>query len=188
MHRDVATEISKRLCGGRLVEQMDPVSSDVREAIMRNAFLYLEPQEEKNADQFAQCATCMMFTGDSNETCTIHGPDERIVAGGSCGFYVEGDPMPDEAGHEMTSVTKEGSGYVERPARIRVKAYDEKGEQVELELEGFPAVVMQHECDHLDGILYVDRITDRTKLGFESEVQRFHDHPEVEDVDDDDDE
>ena len=117
MHRDVATEISKRLCGGRLVEQMDPVSSDVREAIMRNAFLYLEPQEEKNADQFAQCATCMMFTGDSNETCTIHGPDERIVAGGSCGFYVEGDPMPDEAGHEMTSVTKEGSGYVERPVR-----------------------------------------------------------------------
>jgi len=77
-------------------------------------------------------------------------------------------------------------GYVERPAHIRVKAYDEKGEQVELELEGFPAVVMQHECDHLDGILYVDRITDHTKLGFEDEVQRFHDLGEVEDDEDGD--
>jgi len=66
-------------------------------------------------------------------------------------------------------------GYVERPAHIRVKAYDEKGEQVDLELEGFPAIVMQHECDHLDGVLYVDRITDSTKLGFEDEVQRFLD-------------
>ena len=78
-------------------------------------------------------------------------------------------------------------GYVERPAHILVKAYDEKGEQVELELEGFPAVVVQHECDHLDGILYVDRITDHTKLGFEAEIQRFHDHADVEDIDDDED-
>jgi peptide deformylase len=68
-------------------------------------------------------------------------------------------------------------GYVERPAHIRVKAYDEKGEQQELELEGFPAIVMQHECDHLDGVLYVDRVSDPTKLGFEAEVQRFHDLP-----------
>jgi len=65
-------------------------------------------------------------------------------------------------------------GYVERPAHIGVKAYDEKGRKVELELDGFPAIVMQHECDHLDGVLYVDRIEDHSKLGFEDEVQRFH--------------
>ncbi len=66
-------------------------------------------------------------------------------------------------------------GYVERPAHIRIKAHDEKGEPVDMELEGFPAIVMQHECDHLEGVLYVDRITDPTKLGFEDEVQRFLD-------------
>lgn len=65
-------------------------------------------------------------------------------------------------------------GYVERPAHIRVQALDEQGRQVDLELKGFPAIVMQHECDHLDGVLYVDRIEDHSKLGFEDEVQRFH--------------
>jgi len=77
-------------------------------------------------------------------------------------------------------------GYVERPAHITVKAHDEKGEPVELELEGFPAVVMQHECDHLDGVLYVDRIEDYSKLGYDDEVQRYHDLDLAGDDDDDD--
>ena len=77
-------------------------------------------------------------------------------------------------------------GYVERPAHIRVKAYDEKGEPVELELEGFPAIVMQHECDHLDGVLDVDKLADPTKLGFEAEVQRFHELPAADDADEED--
>lgn len=66
-------------------------------------------------------------------------------------------------------------GWVERPASVEVKAYDEKGERVEFALEGFPAVVIQHECDHLDGILYVDRIEDMTKFAFEQEAERFFD-------------
>jgi peptide deformylase len=66
-------------------------------------------------------------------------------------------------------------GYVERPAHIRVKALDQHAQPVDLELEGFPAIVMQHECDHLDGVLYIDRIEDFSKLGFEEEVQRHHD-------------
>ncbi len=65
-------------------------------------------------------------------------------------------------------------GYVERPAHIAVTAYDEKGEKVALDLEGFPAIVMQHECDHLDGVLYVDRMEDYSKLGYDEEVQRHH--------------
>lgn len=66
-------------------------------------------------------------------------------------------------------------GYVERPAHIRVKAYDETGQLGEFELEGYPAIVMQHECDHLDGVLYVDRMQDMSLLGYEDEVQRYHD-------------
>ena len=66
-------------------------------------------------------------------------------------------------------------GWVERPASIKVAAWNEKGEKIDLSLEGFPAVVIQHECDHLDGILYVDRIEDMTKFAFEQEAERFLD-------------
>jgi len=48
---------------------------------------------------------------------------------------------------------------VERSLRIRLEASDEKGEPVELELEGLAARVAQHEVDHLDGVLIVDRTT-----------------------------
>jgi peptide deformylase len=48
---------------------------------------------------------------------------------------------------------------VERPARVRVRAYDPSGEPLELEAEGLEARVIQHEVDHLDGILILDRIS-----------------------------
>jgi peptide deformylase len=66
-------------------------------------------------------------------------------------------------------------GWVDRPASIQVSAWNEKGEKLDFALEGFPAVVIQHECDHLDGILYVDRITDTTKFAYEEEAERFLD-------------
>jgi len=60
-------------------------------------------------------------------------------------------------------------GFVERPQHIRV-TYTSAAKQTEiLELKGFLATVMQHEFDHLDGRLYVDRITDTTLLAFEDE-------------------
>ena len=66
-------------------------------------------------------------------------------------------------------------GWVERPASIKVNAYNEKGQQIEFCLEGFSAVVVQHECDHLHGKLYVDRIEDTTKFAYEEEAERFLD-------------
>jgi peptide deformylase len=75
-------------------------------------------------------------------------------------------------------------GYVERPAAVHVEAYNERGEKIAIDLEGFSAVVLQHECDHLDGILYIDRIEDTSQLGFEREVARFLDLTEEEDEDD----
>jgi peptide deformylase len=48
---------------------------------------------------------------------------------------------------------------VERPLRVRLEASDEEGNPVTLELEGLPARVAQHELDHLDGVLIVDRTT-----------------------------
>jgi peptide deformylase len=51
------------------------------------------------------------------------------------------------------------TGDVERPTRIRLHYTDETGTERELETEGFEAVAIQHEMDHLDGILFLDRIS-----------------------------
>lgn len=61
-------------------------------------------------------------------------------------------------------------GYVERPRRIRLKWYDENEEFHDQVVEGFDAVVYQHECDHLDGVLYIDRLKDPTLFGFNEEL------------------
>ncbi len=52
---------------------------------------------------------------------------------------------------------------VERPVRVRLEARDEQGDPVTLELEGLPARVAQHELDHLDGVLILDRTTPEGK-------------------------
>ena len=55
-------------------------------------------------------------------------------------------------------------GDVPRHEAIRVQALDRSGRRVTLELEGFAARVFQHEIDHLDGILFTDRVTGFDKL------------------------
>ena len=61
-------------------------------------------------------------------------------------------------------------GYVRRHARIEYRGFNQYGEKVKREADGFHAVVFQHEYDHLDGVLYPDRIIERTKFGFEEEL------------------
>lgn len=65
-------------------------------------------------------------------------------------------------------------GYVERPQHIRVDYLNQSGEQKSIETHGFLATVFQHEFDHLDGILYVDRIEDKSLFSFEQEYLEFH--------------
>ncbi|MBD3646353.1 MAG: peptide deformylase [Pseudomonadales bacterium] len=65
-------------------------------------------------------------------------------------------------------------GYVERPQHIRVDYLDDTGEQRSLEARGFLATVFQHEFDHLQGKLYIDRLKDTTRLAFEEEYRQFH--------------
>jgi len=57
-------------------------------------------------------------------------------------------------------------GVVPRYRRLRYRGFDERGESIERTVEGFHARVVQHECDHLDGILYPMRIEDMSKFGF----------------------
>ena len=61
-------------------------------------------------------------------------------------------------------------GYVERPAGIRYRGFDQYGEPIEREADGFHAIVFQHEYDHLDGVLYPDRLVDPRRFGFVDEL------------------
>lgn len=64
-------------------------------------------------------------------------------------------------------------GWVERPSHIRYKGMGIDGKVIERVARGFHARVVQHECDHLDGILYPQRMTDLGKLIFESEIRHW---------------
>ena len=90
---------------------------------------------------------------------------------------------------ELTQETEEGwegclsvpgmRGVVPRVTRIRYTGFDEKGRAIEREAEGFHARVVQHECDHLWGVLYPMRIKDMSKFGFTSVL-----FPDLDDNDD----
>jgi len=64
-------------------------------------------------------------------------------------------------------------GRVDRPARVAWSGLDENGEPVAGEAEGLAARVLQHENDHLDGVLYLSRMKDLTQLGFTEELARL---------------
>ena len=68
-------------------------------------------------------------------------------------------------------------GYVERPANIRYQGFDQFGNQIDRVVDGFHAVVVQHECDHLDGVLYPSRIKDFHRFGYEDELIHRNDYP-----------
>ena len=66
-------------------------------------------------------------------------------------------------------------GKVERYQEIEVTYYNEKGEKIVKEVSGFTARDIQHECDHLDGILFLEKVVPE-KDGFATKenIQRFH--------------
>ena len=61
-------------------------------------------------------------------------------------------------------------GVVPRYTHIRYEGYDAEGNKIEREVEDFHARVVQHECDHLDGILYPMKIEDYRYFGFHEEI------------------
>ncbi len=62
-------------------------------------------------------------------------------------------------------------GLVARHERIRYSGRDARGEPFSREVDGFHARVVQHECDHLDGVLYPMRVRDLRQFGFEEELR-----------------
>lgn len=72
-------------------------------------------------------------------------------------------------------------GLVPRYTSIRYRGYDVEGNLIEREAHGFHARVVQHEVDHLDGVLYPFRIEDMKNFGFEDELfsEPHHDEDEL---------
>ena len=64
-------------------------------------------------------------------------------------------------------------GRVPRAKDIRVRAYDRTGERIEIRASNFAARVIQHETDHLDGVLFFDRMTSFQSLTFLDEYSRY---------------
>ncbi len=82
----------------------------------------------------------------------------------------------DTVSQGSTSVMREAclslpgmSGLVRRHKRIGLTAQNLQGQTIERELDGFHARIVQHECDHLDGIVYPMRMDDLSSFGYDSE-------------------
>jgi len=111
------------------------------------------------------------------------GVDLRVVIFGfeSNPRYPQADPVPltvlinpeltplsedEEEGWEGCLSVPGLRGWVPRYARLRYRGFDAAGSAIDRSVSGFHARVVQHECDHLDGILYPMRIRDFTRFGF----------------------
>ena len=64
-------------------------------------------------------------------------------------------------------------GRVPRAREIKVRAFDRTGARIELSAHDFPARVIQHETDHLDGVLFFDRMTSLASMTFLDEYSRY---------------
>ena len=64
-------------------------------------------------------------------------------------------------------------GLVPRSTSVTLKAYDRDGDSIEKRATGFEAVVLQHEIDHLNGKVFLDRMEDLTKLAYQEEFEEF---------------
>ncbi len=65
-------------------------------------------------------------------------------------------------------------GLVPRRAQVHVRAWDRRGETIDMVVKGLTAGTYQHEVDHLDGLLFVDRVVDSKTLCTWAEFDRFH--------------
>ena len=102
--------------------------------------------------------------------------NDRYPEAGSVPFTVLINPIitplsdEKENGWEGCLSVPDLRGVVPRYTHIKYEGYDAKGNKIEREVEDFHARVVQHECDHLDGVLYPMKIEDYRYFGFHEEI------------------
>jgi peptide deformylase len=82
-------------------------------------------------------------------------------------------PKGSETGQEGCLSLPGLSGQVKRPASVRLSAYDLKGNPDERVVDGFLARVLQHENDHLDGVLFFDRLSEEAKSELDDQLMEM---------------
>jgi peptide deformylase len=101
-------------------------------------------------------------------------PDEQTTAVVVVNPEIVSNTNAREEGWEGCLSIPDIRGLVPRSTDILVKALDREGQPMELRLRGFPARVVQHETDHLDGVLFLDRMTSMQSLTYLEEYSRYH--------------
>ena len=101
-------------------------------------------------------------------------PDAKTVAIVLANPEIIPDGSAREEGWEGCLSIPDIRGMVSRFTDVTVKALDRDGRDIELQLKKFSARVVQHEADHLDGVLFVDRMTSMESLTYLEEYSRFH--------------
>ena len=64
-------------------------------------------------------------------------------------------------------------GLVKRYSSISYEGFDMKGNKIQQKAEGLHARVVQHECDHLNGIVFTHRLVDKKAYGYENEIEEY---------------
>jgi peptide deformylase len=65
------------------------------------------------------------------------------------------------------------NGQVKRNKSLQINAYDLSGNEINSHVDGFLARIIQHEIDHLDGVMFIDRMIDESKRPIEEEIAKF---------------
>ncbi|MEM7433005.1 MAG: peptide deformylase [Pseudomonadota bacterium] len=158
-----------------------------------------DPRLRRVAEPVTEFATDSLHTLISDMFETMHAADGAGLAAPQIGinlrlmiFGVEATPRYPDAeavpktvlinpGYEVLSDATAGMwegclsvpgmrGYVTRSSHIRYWGFDVNGERIERETNGYHSIVFLHEYDHLDGILYTDRLDDSRRFGFTEEL------------------
>jgi peptide deformylase len=137
-------------------EPVEEVTDEIRE-LVREMFVTMEEEDGVGlaAPQVGRSIRLFVVKADDHVERAFINPQIIATSQEVCS-YEEG----------CLSIPKMYEDVV-RPERVTVQARNEKGRRFTLEAEGFLARVIQHEYDHLDGILFIDRIPTEKKIKIE---------------------
>lgn len=84
-----------------------------------------------------------------------------------------GDEEIESKDEGCLSVPLDYRATVKRASKVHLQALNLDGEEINTEVEGFLAIILQHECDHLEGILFIDHISRLRRNLYNSKVQKW---------------
>lgn len=141
----------------------------IPDPVLRNKALTIERISKKTGFLVDDMMRAMREANGVGLAAPQMGILQRIIVIAPDGFKPTALINPRIVKSEGTHTGEEGClsipglyGDVTRPAFVEVEALDRKGRELVFELEGMPAKVVQHEIDHLDGILFIDKVDQST--------------------------